>query len=488
MRAFTTKRILFFAFLVAFLATTSGAQCIDNSMGFASWVGAGAAGQTQAPYHPKLSLFNSWHRYYYVIVSGPPLQPFGLSVDGVSWTSGLPNQFGSTHDLAFDFGTSPQPVCTATRVHVDIQRQVGWGAWIPECPFDLTIVSTENGEPRNLTFVNGISKAYYAGSDYKAHVMTWNGSLSRWDYAALNVLAPGWGSVQIDGRMASFANGSRLIFRGKDQKLYNLIQSGSNWTLSQVMASLPLVGGNVVARNNNEVVFVGGTQLHQLSLVAGVWFDSIVVPGGGWGTLGGALGDSVALPPSSSDIFFANGAGRLVRLYKTSSSSPWSVEIISPTSAYGTSIDYLSDLVAVENNAVYYRGRDRAIHRYTKNGSTWVFDPMTISNSSSSESKVVVQDNGYVTKFPGEDRVFYKGANGRIYNAYLQNGVWYNYSLSESVTDVAGDLIAAEGKIFYISHDKRIHNFHWSGNRWWDGPLSGLPQADTKGCTSAYYN
>jgi hypothetical protein len=51
----------------------------------------------------------------------------------------------------------------------------------------------------------------------------------------------------------------------------------------------------------------------------------------------------------------------------------------------------------------------------------------------------------------------------------------------------AGDLVAVEGKIFFIDHDKRVHNDYWSGSRRDDVPLSAGAQAATKGCISAYY-
>jgi hypothetical protein len=71
---------------------------------------------------------------------------------------------------------------------------------------------------------------------------------------------------------------------------------------------------------------------------------------------------------------------------------------------------------------------------------------------------------------------------------YKQNGVWYNYALNNAVTTTGGDLIATEGKIFYINHDQRVHNFYWTGNFWWDVPLSTANQASSRGCIHPYYN
>lgn len=498
MKTLLMKALFPLALLVALPLESARAQCVDNTHGFSS----AATGVTNSGvfYAPTLTLPPGTYRYTYNTAGGIPIQNLESSLNATYWHPFLPIQVNNpTNNIQFSFKIpTPVPLCASSTIHVKYQRAGGGGfnsSWYTVCTFDLNVTIIESGpseNKKNLTFVKGISKAFYAGSDFKAHSLTWNPVSQKWDYAALNVIAPGWGTVQIDGQMASFDDGSRIFFRGKNKRLYNLIRLGgtnsNNWALAEVSAALPNVDGNVATRNNNEVVFKGtDNKLRRLTFTGGTFFiNEIVVPVGGWGSLGTPLGDSINLPPATTNIFFAFGAGMLAHVYKVG--NDWILEKISPPSAYNTPTAYYgySELLAVENSVVYYKGVDRALHRYVKIGNNWNFDAMPIS--AASQNNVVIQHNGYLTKFPGEDRVFYKGASGSIYNIYKQNGVWYNYALNDGVTSTAGDLIAAEGKIFYINHDKRVHNFYWTGTKWWDVPLSQATPANTVGCLSLYYN
>jgi hypothetical protein len=310
--------------------------------------------------------------------------------------------------------------------------------------------------------------------------MTWTGG--GWSYAAINPTS-GWGAVQVDGQMTAFADGSRIFFKGKDAKLYNLVRSGINWTLSAVSLTIPSVSGAVVARNNDEVVFLGSdNQLHRLLFNGTQWTDHVVGPPGGWGSAGPPNGSSLSLPGGSSRIFFADWSGSLFNIDLVN--GIWVLEQVTPANM-PWQYSYESSLLAVEDYAVYYRGTDGFIHRFTKCGPRWTLDAMPIDGGS--ESNVIVSATGFLVKFPGEDRVFYKAATGRIYNLYAQYGVWYNYPLDAAMVGAAGDLVAADAKIFYIHHDKRVHNFVWSGTQWYDGPLSTASQADTKACIGPYY-
>lgn len=462
--------------------------CVDYSLAHREGVSAPMGIIT--PYNPTLTLPAGSYRYTYGTTGSVPIQNFSLvSTPSLtywspfSYTIYLPS--ASTTGISFKFYIpTAQPLCSAANVHIQFKRQTAL-AWNTTCTFDLNVVVRENGEPKNLTVVEGQSKVYYAGGDYKAYSMTWNSPIAgAWNYAALNVVG-GWGAVQIEGRMASFADGSRIFFKGKDKKLYNLIQqSGNNWTLSLVMASLPDVTGGVAARNSNEVVFYGIGGLHQLLLTGNTWTDQII-PCSACGPSNNS--SVISLPPASNNIFFSIGSD-LVQVYQNSSGGSWIFEKINPANVpwgyiYDTT-QLSSDMVAAENYAVYYRGRDKRIHRYTKCGATWKLDAMPISPAS--ETNVVVL-SAFLTKFPGEDRVFYKAATGRIYNIYNVNGVWFNYPLDNAMVNAAGDLIAAENKIFYINHDKRVHGFFWGGSAWSDVPLSTTTPANVKGCINPYY-
>ena len=468
---------LLVVWLGLFLQPAHAQPVVDNSLGHS--VGAGSPTNSGTSYSPTLSLPPGSYNYVYSTSGGSFLGNIFLHVNFNAWTSGNPILLNSSPNvLGFNFYVPPSiPLCSSETIHIRFFKKIGLMV-LTVGTFDLTVVITENGEKKNITYVNGVSKLYYVGDDYKAHSLTWTPG---WNYAAINPVS-GWGTVQIDGQMAAFANGSRIFFKGKDNKLYNLVQSGTTWTLSQVLIGLPNVAGSVAARNNDEVVFYGSDgNTHQLFLSGTTWTDHIVMPTGGWGNAGGPNGRSINLPAGSTRIFFANGLSGLSNVYLSGGS--WVLEQISPQTVPWNYL-YDSDLLAVEDYAVYYVGRDNFIHRYTKCGPAWTLDAMPIS--AQSENNVIVH-GGHLTKFSAEDRVFYKAATGRIYNLYAQYGTWYNYPLDNAMTSAAGDLFAAEGHIFYINQDKRVHNFIWNGSKWNDGPLSTSAQANTKACINPYY-
>lgn len=474
---------LAFALSASLFNAPSHAQCVDGAL-TGQFGNISPSGWVYTDYRPFTLWLPGPYVLTYVGTGGSNTQNFTAILNGIGW-SPLSTTFvnAGSNEIGFRFyHLSPTPLCSSETFHIKFHH-VGLGN-ATDCTYDLTVVTVDSaGSRQNLTFVNGISKAYYAGSDYRVHVMTWNPAQQHWDYAPVNVAA-GWGSVQVDGQLASFADGTRVFFRGKNNRLYNLVHSGTNWTLpwtlSQVLSTLPDVAGRVAARNSNEVVFVGSDkQLHRVLLVGSTWVDQIVAPQGGWGNLGAPDANSISLPSGSTDIFLATGT--VGRLYKAG--SIWNYEPISPVNVYDSDN---GDLLAREPNVVYFKAyADKAIHRYVKNGSVWTYDPMTISAASEANVKI---RNPYLTKFAGEDRIFYKASTGRIYNLYKQNGVWYNYALNSAFTSTAGDLIATEEKVFYINHDKRVHNFYWTGNSWWDVPLSSATQASTRGCIYYYYN
>lgn len=475
-------RIVMMIAVSLYAAASTAQPVVDNSSGHSVGLGSPNTG-VDGSYSPNLALTaGRTYTYTYAPIGGNFVQNFFILTNFNAWTPG--GTFTPTSNatpLLFNYYVPPGvALCSSETIHIRFRRRPLMGMEYTVGTFDLKVVIVENGERGNLAVVDGTGTAYYGGADQKAHSMTWN---SGWSYAAITPTS-GWGSVRMDGHMAAFADGSRIFFKGTDGKLYQLVKNGP-WTLSLVLPGLPLVGGRVVARNNNEVVFFGNDgKLHQLLLSGGVWTDSVVVPSAGWGAGGAPDGNSIALPRGSSKIFFVNGVGKVCDVGVANGN--WTLEQISPASVpwdYG----YTADLLAMEDTAVYYQGADHFIHRYVRSGNTntWSLDPMQVSTAS--ESNVVLGLNGYLTKFIGDERVFYKASNGAIYNVYKQAGAWYNYPLDPAMSDSGGDLVAAEGKIFHVHHDKRVHNVYWSGNRWYDGPLSTASQADAKGCINVYY-
>ncbi|HZI18358.1 MAG TPA: hypothetical protein VEY09_07155 [Pyrinomonadaceae bacterium] len=453
-------------------ATAARAQCVGGST--ATTMPYFVNSTTGTAYSPvNLNLANGLYYYNYTTSGGSFLQNIFAVVNGISWQPNAYLQVIQPSNIGFNFyvPNPSTPPCSTQTIRFKFYDLLGQLV----CTYNLTVVLVENSDGKNMTFVNGVSKAYYAGGDFKAHVLTWGSPVaSQWNYSAVNPTS-GWGPVQIAGQMASFADGSRVFFKGRDQRLYNLVSSGSTWTLSLVKPGLPNVGGKVAARGNNEVVFydVSG-KIRRLLLTGGVWNDQIINTG-----TGAIYGQSISLPPGSSDIFFAYSNGSIRRAYP--SGSTWLFEQVCPAGSGAGGYGNASEMLVTESNAVYYRGQgDARVHRYTKTGSAWSYEAM----SPASDPNVNV--SGYLTKFPGEERVFYKSTGGRVYNIYKQGGVWYNWALNYGVGGGGGDLLAAEEKIFYVNQDRRVHNFYWTGKIWWDDVLSRSGQADTKSCLYSY--
>jgi hypothetical protein len=423
-----------------------------------------------------MSLASGVYRYTYTTSGGTFLQNIFISLNFNTWPPGAFTQVIQPSTVSFFFyAASPlTPLCSSETIHFKFWNMLGQLV----CTYDLNVVIVDNDDGKNITTVNGLSKVYYAGNDFKAHSMSWNPGTWRWDYSAINPTS-GWGTVQIAGQMASFADGSRIFFKGKDGKLYNLIANGNIWTLSPVMNGLPNVAGKVAARNSNEVVFYdSNNKIHRLLLNGGTWTAQVVNTG-----TGGIYGRSISLPPGSSDIFFAYSNGSIHKVYPSGGS--WALEqVCAATGLWKPGYGNISELLVAENNAVYYNGHgDARIHRYTKSGGVWSYDAMSISTATEPNVRVT----GYLAKFIGEDRVFYKSTTGKVYNVYKQGGVWHNWALNFGTSGTAGDVLAAEDKIFYINHDKRVHNFYWTGNFWWDDALSHLSPANTNSCVYSYF-
>jgi len=479
----TTLRTILFLVLSSVILSLSSvaevrAQCVNNSYSGAAYVTVQNTGGTQNA-NLNLNLPGGIYRYTYSTSGGSFLQNIYIVVNNfVAWNPGAFIQIIPPATVSFNFYSAPlsTPPCSSETIHFKFMNSIGQLV----CTYNLTVVIVEDDDGRNMTTVNGLGRVYYAGNDFKVHAMNWDQASWKWIYSAITP-SSGWGTVEVAGQMASFADGSRIFFKDKTtKKLYNLLVNGNNWTLSQVMSGLPDVAGKVATRNSNEVVFYGSDgKIHQLFLNGSTWTHQIVNTG-----TGGIHRRSISLPPGSSDIFFTYTGGSIHKVYQSGGGS-WTLEqVCGPTGLANDGYGSNSELLAVENNAVYYDGHgDRRIHRYTKSNGVWSFDTMPISLATEANVNVT----GYLTKFPGEERVFYKSTTGKVYNIYKQGGIWHNWALNFGTPGTAGDVLAAEDKIFYINHDKWVHNFYWTGNFWWDDALSKTGPANTKSCVYSYF-
>lgn len=449
----------------------SHAQCVTGGGNNTIGIKSGTQGVLYNINNSKLNLTPGTYRYYYVVSGAPVLDNLWLSVEYVSWQP--MNQLyipQTTSDLRFNLSNyvGQSALCASEDVAIIIERKVGQ-FWYYECQYTFTVKIVEDS--RCNLFVNeAYGTLYYKGDDNLMYREWW--ANSTWNQAAITPTG-GWGAVRVAGNITSFTDNSRVFFKGTDNQLYQLINNAGTWTLSVVSCCLSPTS-NVCARGTQEVVICSNTGALYYLVYSGAWSNTAIVPTGGWGSVA-VKPSTFMMVPGTTDIFFATSAGKIYNL--TRSHTTWTLTLVgTPTSGMGC----LSDITATENNAVYFRGFDERIHRFTKSGSTWTFDAMN-----SSDPNIVA--DGFITKIPNEERVFYKSQAGQIVNLYKSGGLWYNYPLDYYFTGAAGDLsITSWGQLFYINKDKLIHNFVYS-NGWFDGALVSSP-ANVFGCSSQYLN
>ncbi len=73
------------------------------------------------------------------------------------------------------------------------------------------------------------------------------------------------------------------------------------------------------------------------------------------------------------------------------------------------------------------------------------------------------------TNEPGLQKIYYTGADNKLYNAYLDGGNWVEYALTHNgatVRDVAGEITVDEDRVYYRSTSGEIKFFQWISGQW----------------------
>lgn len=333
------------------------------------------------------------------------------------------------------------------------------------CGYNYTINCKDDSKNNLVVIASG---TYYAGDDYKIHELQWNGS--NWVYQAITPYG-GWGSVEVAGWLAADYNSDQIFFRGRDSKLYNIYKSGGVWYLGPLSATINNVKSDIELRNDG-VYYVGtDNYIHRMYWNGSGWMHEAITPLNGW--QGITATGSIALSHTGSNIFFRSANNKICNLI--GSTGNWYLYQIysSPASA-----DCGGEIICDDATGIYYKGTDSHVHNmYWSSG--WIYDAMSPVSGSATVSSSL-------TKFPGENRVFFKGTDGRGYNIYKNgSGQWVIDWLNTYMTSVAGDLVAADTKIYFAGTDKLIYNYYWNTSSWYWGALVNSP-SNAKGCSRLY--
>ena len=99
-------------------------------------------------------------------------------------------------------------------------------------------------------------------------------------------------------------------------------------------------------------------------------------------------------------------------------------------------------------------------------------NPVLISNTRTHTSAVLAQSK-IAYDITGQEKIFYAGADGRLYNTYWNGSSWVEYDLTNNgaqVTDVWGGVTADTDRVFYYDNNFKINFFQYmqSGgiNQW----------------------
>jgi hypothetical protein len=321
---------------------------------------------------------------------------------------------------------------------------------------------------------------YYKGDDDLIHRMYW--SNNQWNYQAITPWG-GWGSVRVAGWLSMDNGLNKIFFKGTDGNLYNLMLYAG--TYPAVATSL-LSGISSVANlksdlqyRTDDCVYIGtDNKIHRVYWANNTWNYQAINPLGGWGNVTAAGGLTLAAGLASQNIFFRSSTGALYNLFTFSHNGTWGLAQITTNNA---TIAGNGDMVFEDSQVrLYYRGTDNNIHNVSWTASTnWVYDAMTSANG-----QVPVANS--LAKNPLEDRVFFKGNDGRVYAIYILNGQWRIDWLNNYYTNVFGDLVAVGNDILYVSKSKEIGNYYFNGTYMWPAaPLMTSP-ANAIGCSTYY--
>lgn len=112
---------------------------------------------------------------------------------------------------------------------------------------------------------------------------------------------------------------------------------------------------------------------------------------------------------------------------------------------------------------------------------------LEISNTSHHTTHSITGGNIAFTNEPGLQKIYYMSGN-RCYNAYYENGQWYEYPLVSWVADVAGCITVDGDRVYYLSTGGEIKYFQWVVNQWQPGSTHVFTRYYTNGSSQVRRN
>lgn len=358
---------------------------------------------------------------------------------------------------------SPSPLswnCYQT-IRVDLSFKVPWSGGSVDLGMLTFYLNVVSGDSKYSMDVKN-SEAFYVGNDYRLHSQKWNGLA--WVYSPITPVNGGWTITLAGAWVTASPSGDHVFFSGGG-KVYNIFKSGGLWYMGPLSTSGPMVKGYIRLKGSR-VYYVGNdSKIHYYDWNGNAWVYNAINPLNGWtsGLVNGAMNVSQV----NDELFYRSGQGALYRLYQNSGGQ-WSYQILLASGCAG------DITVDPQTNDVYFKGTDSKVHRLAEVSSIWQHEVLNAVNSD-------YQVQGHLTKFAGEDRIFYIGTDGLMHNIYLNGPSWSDFPLSYSVNQVTSNSLAAEGHVFYLHGDDRIHGFRWGSTSWLEGPLVTTP-ANAKRC------
>jgi hypothetical protein len=441
------------------LVVSTSAGCVSGATSFSVEPGSGIAGTGQS-----ISL-TTGNYFFQLSTSGTPnlVSNFLTIFNGINRTQN--SVFTITPNTPFDLSfniPAGKPLCvsqTFTLTFFNILSQ-------QVCTYSVTINSKSKSKQ---TIVNLNSGVYYKGDDNHLHRFQWNGS--SWNYQAI-VPWGGWGSIEIDGWLTGDPNVDRVFFKGKDGGLYNIFFSNGSWLLGIVGNGLFDVKSDVHMAGQQLYYIANDNLVHRRFFANNQWNAALISPQNSYQGVT-AVGGLAASP--SGGVWFRASNNNIMQLFM--SGNTYFSQFMP------TNISCGGDMIWDDGQSIlYYRGTDNNIHNVSWdwiNG--WVFNAMTSQNGN-----VFVTNN--LTHTAGENRVWFKGTDGRVYGIWKQsNGQWRIDWASGAANNAAGDLVAVGGNIFFNTTAKQMSNYWFSGNPSWNiNILNGSAPSNAIGCSTLY--
>lgn len=167
---------------------------------------------------------------------------------------------------------------------------------------------------------------------------------------------------------------------------------------------------------------------------------------------------SILAVNDGNQIFYKGGDSRLQTYYKYNGS--WVHDYLTN---WSNTSENVGNYIAATNLNVYYQGyNDSRIHRYYYNPGVGVWQHSILPNFGNTAMNI----SGPIATNANGTQVFYKGADGRLQQYYLDNNTWYHQWLTDwnnTSQNIGGDLtfVHSNSAVYYIGADAKLHVYRY---------------------------